>query len=342
MFKHPVRALSYAVLLFFSLSYPMRSVAALVLKAITGDQQVTLQWSRFTSATNYGVCYATETISDINNCLNYADGTWQDTTKTTLKITPLSNGKKYYFRVLAENGVDTLEISATIDAIPISNKVYGLNDTGITTCSDGANNKQPCPVEGYPNQDAESGRDIAESNNSNGHAGFDFTKISKTGEALAANAKSWNCVKDNVTGLIWEVKTDDNGLHDKNWRYSWYEPDNSKNGGDAGTQNGGACGSTSACDTDGYVKAVNAAGWCGYKDWRMPDRAELRSIVDYSRDKPAINTRYFPNTVSSRVWSSSPVADGSNSAWFVLFYYGFDSWNYKSNHYYVRLVRSGQ
>ncbi|TAN64868.1 MAG: DUF1566 domain-containing protein [Methylobacter sp.] len=343
MFKHPVRALSYAVLLFFSLSYPITSVAALALKATTGDQQVTLQWGRLTSATNYGVCYATETISDINNCLNYADGTWQDITKTRLVIGKLTNGKKYYFRVLAENSVDTLEISATIDAIPIPNKAYGLNDTGITTCSDGANNKLPCPVDGYPNQDAESGRDIAKSNNSNGHAGFDFTKISSTGAALAANAKTWNCVKDNVTGLMWEVKTDDNGLHDKNWRYSWYEPDNSKNGGNVGAQNGGSCGSTSACDTDAYVKAVNAAGWCGYKDWRIPRQAELHSIVDYSRYKPAINTRYFPNTVkNARFWSSSSLAYDSSSAWIVYFYDGGGGLDGKDYGDYVRLVRSGQ
>ena len=28
--------------------------------------------------------------------------------------------------------------------------------------------------------------------------------------------------RDNVTGLIREVKTDDGGLHDKDWTYTWY------------------------------------------------------------------------------------------------------------------------
>jgi len=343
MFKHPIRAVSYAVLLFFSLSYPITSFAALALKVTPGDQQVTLQWASVNDATRYGVCYATETIADINNCLNYAGGTWQDSTKTTFKIAELSNGKKYYFRVLAENAAGTLAISTTIAAIP--NKIHTLNDTGITTCSGSRylNNNRPCPVKGYPNQDAQSGRDVSQNDDSNGHAGFDFTKISETGAALAATAANWNCVKDNVTGLVWEVKTDDNGLHDKDWTYSWYEPDNSKNGGSAGTQNGGSCGGASACDTDAFIKAVNAAGWCGYNDWRMPGNAELHSIVDYSRYSPAVDTTYFPNTVSDSYWSSSPVASDSLSAWVVLFDSGYDLW-YGKNYYgnYVRLVRSGQ
>jgi len=345
MFKHPVRAVSYAVLLFFSLSYPITSFAALVLKATPGDQQVTLQWASVEGASNYGVCYATETIADINNCLNYTGGTWQDITETTFKIAGLSNGKKYYFRVLAENAAGTLATSTTITAIP--NRTYTLNDTGITTCADRYNNNLPCPVAGYPNQDAESGRDVSQNDDSNGHAGFDFTKISNTGAALAANAANWNCVKDNVTGLIWEVKTDDNGLHDKDWTYSWYEPDNSNNGGFAGYQNGGSCGGTSACDTDAYIKAVNAAGWCGYKDWRMPGKAELHSIVDYSRYNPAIDTTYFPDTNEqywSYWWSSSPVAGNSGHAW--LFPFGYDGGtgtvSDKGNAFYVRLVRSGQ
>ena len=41
-------------------------------------------------------------------------------------------------------------------------------------------------------------------------------------------------MRDNVTGLMWEVKTDDGGLRDKDWTYSWYNPDATTNGGSAG------------------------------------------------------------------------------------------------------------
>ncbi|PPD47623.1 MAG: hypothetical protein CTY16_06905 [Methylobacter sp.] len=340
VFKHSVRAVSCAVLLFFSLSYPMTSFAALVLKAASGDQRVTLQWTSVEGATRYGVCYATETIADINNCPNYVGASWQATTQTTLKITSLTNGKKYYFRVLAGNAANTLAISMTITAIP--SKTYTLNDTGITACANGANNKLPCPVAGFPNQDAESGRDVSQNNGGNGHAGFNFSKISGTGAILAANAKNWNCVKDNVTGLVWEVKTDDKGLHDKDWTYSWYEPGNSKNGGNAGTQNGGSCRGASACDTDAYIQAVNAAGWCGYKDWRLPSKAELHSIVDYSRYDPAVDTAYFPDTVTGLYWSSSPFSYDSGSAWYIDYSSGYGNWSFKFYDNSIRLVRSAQ
>jgi hypothetical protein len=343
MVKHPIRTLIYAVLLFFSLSYPITTLAALVLKADAGDQQITLQWATVKGATNYGVCVATQAIADINNCLNYAGGTWQDVTNTTVKITPLTNGKKYYARVLAETASSALRVSNTIAIAPIK---PGLNDTGITTCSDDANNNPPCPVTGFPGQDAQSGRDVSKNNDSNGHAGFDFTKISKTGAVLAANASSWNCVRDNVTGLMWEVKTDANWneyghLHNKSFTYSWYEPDNSKNGGFAGVQNGGSCASRIDCDTDTYVKAINAVGWCGYKDWRLPSKAELQSIVNYYGDyQTTIDATYFPNTVGPNFWSSTPVAGSRYSAWIVNG--GSDHWDNKDNPHYVRLVRSGQ
>ncbi|MFI3156508.1 MAG: DUF1566 domain-containing protein [Methylococcaceae bacterium] len=336
MIKHPFRPFIYSILLFFSLSYPITSFAAWAAQVTTGDKQVILRWLPIKTATNYGVCYATETIADINNCLNYADGTWQNMTGTTVKIANLTNGKKYYFRVLAEN-TKRLETSDSIGATPLK---PALNDTGITTCSDDANNNLPCPVSGYPNQDAQSGRDVSKNNNGNGHAGFDFTKISSTGTTLTATATSWSCIKDNVTGLMWEVKTDDNGLHDKDWRYSWYEPDNTKNGGFAGYQYYGTCGNAGACDTDTYIKAVNTAGWCGYKDWRIPGEAELHSIVDYSRNNPAIDTTYFPNTVSTWFWSSSSYSNfGSLYAWFVHFNGGYDNHIDKSHSYAVRLVR---
>jgi hypothetical protein len=30
-------------------------------------------------------------------------------------------------------------------------------------------------------------------------------------------------VRDNVTGLVWEVKTADGGLRDQKWSYTWYD-----------------------------------------------------------------------------------------------------------------------
>lgn len=197
------------------------------------------------------------------------------------------------------------------DTVTVTVQKFGnLNDTGITTCSDETKNDLACPVTGYPGQDAEVGRDVTYNNDLDGHNGFSFTKISSTGNALPANATNWNCVQDNVTGLMWENKTDDGGLHDKDWSYSWYEPDNSKNGGGyAGRQNHGSCGNTSGCDTYAYVNAVNAVGWCGFKDWRIPTVDELSGL---GGDPVFFQNAPLP---TSWIWSSTPSAGNNIGVW---------------------------
>jgi hypothetical protein len=219
-----------------------------------------------------------------------------------------------------------------------------LNDTGITRCGDATRNDLPCPVSGFPGQDAESGRDVTHNDNSDGHAGFSFTKLDGNGNPLPASASSWTCVRDHVTGLIWEVKTDDGGLRDKDWTYTWYNPDSSSNGGNAGVQNGGAC-VGSGCDTYAYVQAVNAQGLCGARDWRMPTKEELHSLVNYSIpccSWPTIDSAYFPNTAASGYCSSSPNAFFSDFMWEVSFFDRSVDTIYKAYSYHVRLVRGEQ
>jgi len=99
----------------------------------------------------------------------------------------------------------------------------------------------------------------------------------------------------------------------------------------------------------GYYTWQQALSYCEsltlakYADWRLPNKNELQSIVDYSRYDPAINTTYFPSTESSFYWSSTTYACCPNSACFVNFddgyFYGYDK---SSTYCYVRAVRSGQ
>ena len=139
----------------------------------------------------------------------------------------------------------------------------GLNDTGITTCSDATQNGLPCPVAGFPGQDAEYGTNT-----------FNFTKLDASGNALPASATNHTCVLDNVTGLVWEVKTADGGLRDQKWSYTWY--DSSAPGGNPGTASGGTCHDTGRCDTEKFTQDVNAAGLCGFHDGVCPTRKNWR------------------------------------------------------------------
>lgn len=106
--------------------------------------------------------------------------------------------------------------------------------------------------------------------------GAEYSKVSNAGEPLPASAAfgskpdDWACTYDSTTGLMWENKTTDGGLRDVKWNYSWYSSDPLQNGGFPGFLNGGNCLNKQQCDTEGYVRQVNAQGLCGAKDWRFP------------------------------------------------------------------------
>jgi hypothetical protein len=166
-------------------------------------------------------------------------------------------------------------------------------------------------------------------------------------EPAFGNAQTnWGCTRDNETGVIWEIKTDDGGLRDKDWRYSWYEPDAKINGGFAGTPNSSYYNNSyictgSECDIYAYKNAVNQKGLCGSTDWRVPTVDELKGLVRKGVS-PTINVAYFPNIDSGVYWSSSPHDYGNSFAWYVGFGSGSGSFIAKYDYNYVRLVRSVQ
>jgi len=144
-------------------------------------------------------------------------------------------------------------------------------------------------------------------------------------------------VRDNVTGLTWEVKKDKDGVahydnpHDADNTYTWYDPSDPY----PGTPGEGT-------DTGDFLDALNSAQFGGFDDWRLPTIKELRSLVDYRQYDPAINRGFFPNTVSPHYWSSTTFAHDTNGALSVEFHLGGDFWFSKSDGGYVRAVRGGQ
>ena len=272
-----------------------------------------------------------------------------DVGQIALVATPVTGGNWARVEVDVASGDYTLLMACWTEAPRAPTAAAPLNDTGIDWCADGSTNFLTCPVAGYPGQDGEFGRDASARTGTlekvgAGDAGFDYTKIANNGSVLPASAtlgsgpNDWACTRDNVTGLIWEVKTSDGGLRDWNNTYTWYDPNS---GGSDAPDPGPNC-VNSNCDTTDFVNLVNAEGLCGASDWRMPSRRELQGIVDYGRFDPAIDPGYFPNTPSSSFWSGSPYANDSNFAWVVYFNDGHAYGNFRSSDFRVRLVRGGQ
>ena len=165
-----------------------------------------------------------------------------------------------------------------------------------------------------------------------------YTKLDDSGQPLPDSASIWVMVKDNATGLIWEVKRNMDGVshyddpNDADNTYTWYDSNPDSNGGQAGA-------SGNDMNTEAFVRAMNRLHFGGFSDWRLPTIKELAYLADSGRSNPSINVTYFPNTASSWYWSSSTSANYPYHAWGVGFLNGHDSYNYKYFHGYVRAVR---
>ncbi|EIY4763876.1 DUF1566 domain-containing protein [Vibrio cholerae] len=310
-----------------------------------GPSSVLLDWDAVDGATSYHVYYARESGIEPDSYASKVDGTWLQNVQPPVRI---SNLTPHVWHVVV-TAVHPDGESAASGETSFFAATQPLNDTGIDWCADGNQNNLDCPVQGYEGQDGEHGRDALARKGQlqkigGGAAGFDFTKLDNSGNPLPETASEWSCVRDNVSGLIWEVKqpAGSAGLRDANHTYSWYNPDNSTNGGHAGTQNGGTC-QGSACDTDAFVNAVNSQGLCGASDWRLPSVNELLSIVHNGRVEPAIDQNYFPHTSQYNwYWSSSPCANYSDYTWGVESSVGLVFDRNKGSSHLVRLVRAGQ
>jgi hypothetical protein len=162
-------------------------------------------------------------------------------------------------------------------------------------------------------------------------------------------------ITDNCTGLMWEKKDDSGGLHDKDNLYTW---------------SGASAGSTNVMDgtiqdfideLNGLAPGQSQPGDCfaGYCDWRAPNRNELVTLVDIETFDPSINTAFNYEcgqpcvqsgglsfgcscTASAGYWSSSTDQPfGAAAAWFVSFFNGGASSDFKDFDRQVRAVRGG-
>src|SRR5262245_39027332 len=130
---------------------------------------------------------------------------------------------------------------------------------------------------------------------------------------------------------MWEKKSNDGSIHDKDIEYSWPE---------AFTV---------------FIAALNVgAGFAGYTDWRLPNVRELQSIVNYECFNPSVSPAFNTGCAASCTvltcsctapashWSSTISARSPAVAWWYVGYSiggaGVDGPTQKDR---VRAVRSG-
>lgn len=159
-----------------------------------------------------------------------------------------------------------------------------------------------------------------------------YTKLDELGDELTDDAESWVMVRDNVTGLIWEVKTEDGSVHSWDRELTWYDSNEETNGGHPGTP-------AVSGDTESFLRELNDTRFGGFSDWRLPTVQELSCLVHYDRWSPAVDERYFPHTAPSVYWTATTNTYEPGLAWCVDFGYGYEGSNYKLNRRHVRAVR---
>lgn len=182
---------------------------------------------------------------------------------------------------------------------------FVLPDTGITTCHDESGNVIVCPrsaTELYFGQDAQYGP---------GSMSF-----------LPGAGSFLGTVNDQNTGLVWEQKANADGQVD------------SGNFGDADNL-------YSWDQAKSKLAELNAGGYLGYSDWRLPTAEELDHLVDLSiaAPGPMIDEVFFPNAQAANYWSADVDSENSAQAWVIDFSTSLDHLVAKGEMHHVRLVR---
>lgn len=297
-----------------------------------GNSRLTVSWPDVAGATSYNLYFATESVaalSFLENLESLNNATKIENVSSPYTIDGLQNNIQYFVAVTALT--DSIESDVSNEVV--SNPVNPLNDTGITVSGNGTSGINATCTKAIQNgghvpQDCDQGRDadstIAGNKVGTGAAAFDFTKLGSDGLPLAVQnvawsangnetaGSQWSCIRDNVTGLVWEIKTA-SGPHSFNNKVTWGNRNN-------------------------LVATSNTEAYCGITTWRVPSLAELLTIAHNGRSNPAMDVPRFPNAKNQSYWTSDPVSGVTANAWTVNFFSGIGNSKAKTSNFQVRLI----
>ena len=302
-------------------------------------------------------------LSATNNCADYQLYAALDLSDGAQTDSGLDFFSSYYYWLEAKNDDTVVSLSST----PSEANTTGpaLNDTGITgggdypsgfdslgdgtacnggylvddngdVISDPDNHSGNSTFVPFAAEDCELGRDADDTLNddSDGKAGFSFTRLNSDGSEYSGDGvyseQPWACVVDNVTGLIWEVKTTTTG------NASYY---------DQGYTWEGASTTLAAYLNGDNFNNTDGSGLCGRTDWRLPTVQEIHGLTDYAATSaPFIDTGYFPHTLNYFYWTVDDNADPalSEDVWAYNPSNAEIVTRYTNNSSYARLVSSSE
>jgi hypothetical protein len=81
------------------------------------------------------------------------------------------------------------------------------------------------------------------------------------------------------------------------------------------------------------VLALDGAGW------RLPSMKELQTLLDLTRQNPALDPEAFPGAPSNEFWTSTPLIGSTSDAWYVNFWFGIANTLARSSTTWARCVR---
>ena len=85
-----------------------------------------------------------------------------------------------------------------------------------------------------------------------------------------------------------------------------------------------------------FIEQMNKERRYGRNDWRMPNRRELRSLIDHGQKKPALTAGHpFEDVFLGWFWTSTTAAIAPRYAWYVHFEGGRMFYGNKDGYYWV-------